>query len=370
MQIVTPPWLLPLAILAAALWCMARLSNVLSPIFFAFLLAYLFDPLVDRLERRNIPRGAAIGIILGISGVLLALAMLVGVPIIGRELAYFASTVPAKVTALWQSTEPWLRAQGVVVPVSFSDALLSLNLDAKAAAAQFAAPLKSVFAWLLGGAANAVGAIFAALMIPVIAFYLLYDFDRIIASTRELIPHKHREAITNFSREVDFCLGQFIRGQLIVMTFLALLYCVGYAAIGVPMALVIGVIAGLLSFIPYVGGAVALLLALMMSALHWTGWGQILGVVAVYTIIQLLEGFVITPKIVGDKVGLSSLWVIIALMIGGELFGFLGILLAVPAAAVLKITLLRLTAKYRESKFFLGDERVDPKPRTLPRGLQ
>lgn len=369
MQIVTPSWLVPLALLLLAAWGMTRLQNVLSPIFFAFLIAYLFDPLVDRFEKRNVPRGVAIGLILGLSGLVLVLITLIGIPVIGKELAYFARTVPDKLNAVWKDLDPWLRAQGIAAPASFSDAISSLNLDAQAAAKQFAAPLKGVLAWLLGGAANAIGAIFGALMIPVIAFYLLYDFDRIIAASREFLPHQHRAAITSFVREVDTCLGQFIRGQLIVMLLLALLYCVGYAVIGVPMALVIGVIAGLLSFIPYVGGAVALILALGMSALHWTGWGQLLGVVAVYTVIQLLEGFVITPKIVGDKVGLSSLWVIIALMVGGDLFGFLGILLAVPAAAAIKIALRLVIAKYRESKFFLGENEETRESSALPRGL-
>ncbi len=368
-RIVMPSWFAPLLIVVALLWAMAHLRNVFSPLFFAFLIAYLFDPLADKLEAKGLPRGAAIGVILALSAIVLLLVILIGIPIIGRELAYFASTVPDKIIAVWKDFEPWLAEHGIVLPSSFSEALASLDFDAEAAAKQFAAPLKGVLAWLLGGAANALGALFGAVMTPVIAFYFLYDFDRAVAAIRSFIPERRRDIITGFFREVDDALSQFVRGQVMVMTILTVLFVIGYAVIGVPMALVIGVVAGLLSFIPYVGGAVALSLALLMSALHWSGWGQLLGVVVVYTIIQLLEGFVITPKIMGDKVGLSSVWVIIALLAGGEMFGFLGVLLAVPVAAVLKITLVRLAAKYRKSKFFLEGSGDTSEPDILPRGL-
>jgi predicted PurR-regulated permease PerM len=152
--------------------------------------------------------------------------------------------------------------------------------------------------------------------------------------------------------EVDEVLGQFIRGQVTVMVILAVLYAVAYSLIGVRLAVPIGVVAGLLSFIPYLGGAVALGLALLMVALHFTGWTQPILVVVAYAVIQLLEGFVITPRIVGEKLGLSPVWVLFGLMVGGHLFGFMGVMLALPATAVAKVLVVRGVASYKRSSVY------------------
>jgi predicted PurR-regulated permease PerM len=170
----------------------------------------------------------------------------------------------------------------------------------------------------------------------------------------ELIPPRHRPQASSFFGEVDAVLGQFFRGQFTVMAILAVLYSVGYGAIGVPLALPIGIMAGLLSFIPYVGSTLALATALLMTALDWQGWAQILWVLGVHAVIQGLEGFVITPKIMGDTVGISAITVLFALLVGAELLGFTGVLLAVPTAAVTKILLQRIHERYRESEFFVN----------------
>jgi predicted PurR-regulated permease PerM len=211
-----------------------------------------------------------------------------------------------------------------------------------------------VVKWLLGGTVSALGAIVAALIVPVFAFYLLYDFDVLVAKANDLIPPRYRRRADDFFREVDAVLGQFFRGQFTVMTILAVLYSVGYGAIGVPLALPIGIMAGVLSFIPYVGSVLALATALLMTALDWQGWAQVLWVLGVHAVIQGLEGFVITPKIMGDTVGISAIAVMFALLVGAELLGFTGVLLAVPAAAVTKILLQRIHERYRESEFFAG----------------
>jgi predicted PurR-regulated permease PerM len=153
---------------------------------------------------------------------------------------------------------------------------------------------------------------------------------------------------------VDAVLGQFFRGQFTVMAILSALYSFGYGVIGVPLALPIGLMAGLLSFIPYVGSSLALATALLMTALDWQGWTQIFWVLGVHSIIQGLEGFVITPKIMGDTVGISAIAVLLSLLVGAELLGFTGVLLAVPAAAVTKILVARIDHRYRRSEFYAG----------------
>jgi predicted PurR-regulated permease PerM len=229
-----------------------------------------------------------------------------------------------------------------------------LHLDAQSILAKGYTPATAALKWLLGGTASAVGAIVGALVVPVFAFYLLYDFDRLIARAGELIPPRLRTEARGFFGEIDAVLGQFFRGQFTVMAILGVLYALGYGLIGVPLALPIGIMAGLLSFIPYLGSATALLMALLMTALDFQGWTQFLWVLGVHAIIQSLEGFVITPKIMGDTVGISAIAVLFALLVGAELLGFTGVLLAVPTAAVVKILVQRADKRYRQSEFYTG----------------
>lgn len=334
-------------------WAVYVLRGVLTPVFFAFLIAYMLDPVVDRLEGLRIPRAAGITLVLSVVLGALGLFVLLAVPGIVRDVLAFAETLPDRIEAVLERIDPWLAEMGYEVPHTIDEAVAQLDIDTGQIAGRAAEPVAAVLGWIVGGTASVLGAVAGLLMVPIFAFYLLYDFDRMIAGVRDLTPWRVRPFVVDVAREVDEVLGQFIRGQLIVMLILAVLYAVGYSIVGVRLAVVIGIVAGLLSFIPYVGGAVALGLALLMAFLDFAGWNQVIGVVVVYGVIQILEGFVITPKIVGDKVGLSAVWVLFALLVGGEVFGFLGVLLAVPAAAVAKIFVLRAVAWYRTSHVFL-----------------
>ncbi|MBV1861803.1 MAG: AI-2E family transporter [Nannocystaceae bacterium] len=355
-----PRWVVVLFVVALVGLLMWALRGVLTPVFFAFLIAYMLDPLVDRFEARKIPRGVGIAVLLtGVLGAL-GLFLLLAVPSIVRDAADFMHDLPGQISALEARAQPWLLQYGVELPTSLSEAVGTLTTSGADPAAsssdqlaKAAEPVMAVLRWLWGGTATLLGAAASALIVPVFAAYLLHDFDRMTAGIAGLIPPKWRPFIVDIASEVDTVLGEFIRGQLIVMLILAFAYSVAYGLLGVRLAILIGVVAGMLSFIPYVGGAVALGLAVIMCLIDWTGWGQLLGVVGAYAVIQVLEGFVITPKVVGDKVGLSAIWVLFALMVGGELFGFLGVLLALPAAAVVKIFVVRGLAWYRESEFFV-----------------
>lgn len=355
-----PRWVVALFVLALVGLLVWGLRGVLTPVFFAFLIAYMLDPLVDRFEARKIPRSVGIAVLLTVVLGALGVFLLLAVPSIVRDAAAFLGDLPTQLKALEERAAPLLADYGVELPSSMGDAVETLvgksegegggKSDTLAKAAE---PVLAVAKWIWGGTATLLGAATSALIVPVFAAYLLHDFDRMTAGIAELIPPKWRPFIVDIAREVDTVLGEFIRGQLIVMLVLAFAYSLAYGLLGVRLAVLIGVVAGMLSFIPYVGGAVALGFAVVMCLIDWTGWGQLLGVVGAYAVIQVLEGFVITPKVVGDKVGLSAIWVLLALMVGGELFGFLGVLLALPAAAVVKIFVVRGLAWYRESEFFL-----------------
>jgi len=353
-----PRWILWIGVAAAAGWALYALRGVLAPVFFAFLIAYVLDPVVDRIEGsrllrgRRIARGVAITVLLVAVFLITALVLFVVAPMVYEQVVAFVRQLPGLVERSRAQWEPFLAEVGLEIPTSVGHAFEELHLDLQSVVAKGYAPATAAVKWLLGGTASALGALVAALVVPVFAFYLLYDFDRLTARAGELIPPRYRDDAKSFFGEVDRVLGQFLRGQFTVMAVLGTLYGVGYGIIGVPLALPIGILAGLLSFIPYVGSATALLCALLMTALEMQGWVQVLWVIGVHAVIQGLEGFVITPKIMGDTVGISAIAVLFALLVGADLLGFTGVLLAVPAAAVLKILLERIDDRYRKSSFY------------------
>ena len=355
-----PRWVLWFVGLVVAGWLLYALRGVLAPVFFAFLIAYILDPVVDRIEaipflqRTSIGRGVGIGVLLLLFFALTGAILLLVLPLMLQQISDFLESLPGAIERAWVRWEPVVADYGLTLPHSIGEFLEDLHLDAQEIVAKGYAPVTASLGWLLGGTASALGAIVAAITVPVFAFYLTYDFDNIVERVALLIPPRRRDAAHSFFGEIDRVLGQFFRGQFTVMAVLAVLYSLGYGVIGVPLALPIGIMAGLLSFIPYVGSFTALGAALLMTALDGQGWRQALWVAGVHFIIQGLEGFVITPKIMGGTVGLSAIAILFALLVGGELLGFTGVLLAVPTAAVIKILLGRIVDQYESSDFFRG----------------
>jgi predicted PurR-regulated permease PerM len=329
------------------------LRGILTPILLAFVIAYVLDPLVDRLEAWRVPRVAGIAIVLsgalGVSALFLALVL----PVIVTDVAGVIQELPRQLADLWTRIVPWLEQRGITIPHSTTEWVERLSAYASTVASSILAPAGNILSTLMGGTLSVIGSIFAALVVLVLAVYLLNDFDRMTAGIRELLPLRWRATVMGYAREIDQELSQFVRGQLTVMAVLAVLYGGAYALLGVRLAVPIGIAAGVLNFIPYLGSAFALAAGLLMSLLGgWHFW-QLVGVVLAYTIVQTLEGFVITPRIVGKTVGLPGIWVLVALFIGGEVFGFLGVLLALPAAAVAKIFVAHAVQYYRTTELFL-----------------
>jgi predicted PurR-regulated permease PerM len=331
------------------------LRSVLTPIFLAFTIAYILDPLVDRLEAFKVPRPAGIALVLGFSLALFALLLTLVLPSIGADLATVAKELPAYVETAFTNIGAWLTRRGVEVPHSSSEWIERFGAELQTAAGTVVGAASGVVGWAIGSTASMVGSLAAALVVPVLAVYFLNDFDRIVARIKELLPARHRELVTGYAREIDQVLSQFLRGQLTVMLVLAFLYGAAYAALGVRLAVPIGIAAGMLNIIPYLGSAFALSAGILMSLLGGWNPAQLAGVVLAYAVVQSLEGFVITPRIVGKTVGLQEGWVLLALFVGGEIFGFLGVLLAVPVAAVAKIFVLRGLEAYRASTLYHAD---------------
>jgi predicted PurR-regulated permease PerM len=328
------------------------LRDVLTPILLAFIIAYILDPIVDRLEAWHVPRPVGIAIVLGgtLGALILFLALVV--PGIAADVAGVIQELPKQLAALWTKIGPWLEQRGVGVPHSATEWVERLNALASEVASAMLAPAGSFLSAFMGGTLSVLGSVAAALVGLVLAVYLLNDFDRITTGVSALIPVRWRATVTSYAEEIDHMLSQFMRGQLIVMAVLAVLYSAAYALLGVRLAVPIGMVAGILNFIPYLGSAFALVAGVLMSLLDgWHVW-QLVGVVLAYTAVQTLEGFVITPRIVGQTVGLSEIWVLVALFVGAEIFGFLGVLLAVPAAAVAKIFVAHGVQYYRTTALF------------------
>jgi predicted PurR-regulated permease PerM len=352
----TQRWIVGWAVALAFVALLYALRGVLAPVLIAFGLAYVLDPLVDRLEARRVPRAAGIAILLVPALVLIVVFFVLVLPAVARDVAALVAALPKALTQLLISVQPWLGTHGVALPHSSSEALDALTSSLQDLVPDAMAIAQSVMGVLFGGTLSAIGVAAVVVTVPVLAFYFLKDFDDIVAATIALLPERMRDRIVALGREVDATLGDFVRGQLMVMAILAGLYALGFSLAGVRLAIPIGLIAGLVSFIPYVGGAIALTLALLMSVLHFDGFGQLFEVVSAYIAVSVLENFVIVPRVVGDKLGLPALWVMLALMVGGDLFGFAGVMLALPAAAIAKVFTAHALRHYRGSSVYLGDD--------------
>jgi predicted PurR-regulated permease PerM len=323
-------WLIAIALLG---WLLYLLAPVLTPFVAAALLAYMGDPLADQLQRLKLPRTLAVVTVFLITFVFLALLILLIGPLISAQVGALFDALP---DIAHQVEQVWLPS-----------ILGWLNIDAgvDVGVGPFLAKYGEMFGSWSGKALLSVsksgGALAAAVLslflIPIITFYLLRDWDTILAHISALIPGSQREIIVELARESDDVLGAFLRGQVLVMLGLAALYSVGLSLVGVKFAVAIGVVAGLVSFVPYLGFVFGIALAGMTVALEPDPLWHLVGVVATFSIAQFIEGSVLTPKLVGDRIGLHPVIIIFAVAAGGQLFGFFGILLALPAAAVLSV---------------------------------
>jgi predicted PurR-regulated permease PerM len=331
------------------------LRGVILPLFLAFLVAYVLDPFVDRLEALKVPRSlAALIVMLGIVGLLSVIAFYV-VPIFFLEIRSAAAAVPTQLEGLQRRVEPWLLDTfKIKLPHSLAE-LWKMYGDK----IQEKAPdMLDSIGTAAFGTLSFLGVFLSALIVPVFALYLLIDFDRIMARARQLVPRRWVIPVTDVASQIHRTLGGYVRGQLTANIVLAALYATGLRIVDIRLAVPIGVLTGMLAFVPYVGFSIGLMLAIAMALLDWSGIPTLIGVVCVMGGVQILDGMVVTPRIVGKSVGLTPLEVLITMMAAGSLFGFLGVLLAVPFGAVMKILITRGVKVYLASDFYKKKEPV------------
>ncbi len=361
-------WIGAFLLLVLLLWLF---SGVLLPFAAAFALGYLLNPVVDRLERLGFNRlGATLLIMACFVLVLVAISILIG-PVVWRQLVSFTEALPAYAVKLEElisaETARLSRDYGGVLMDKLGlnnnegGELASATNNLVAQAAQWVASfLKS----LLTGGAALISLISLLVVTPVVVFYMLLDWDKMIATIDGLVPLRHRETVRALAREIDTAMAGFLRGQALVCLFLGAWYGIGLSLIGLNFGLLIGITAGIFSFIPYVGSLTALVLSSTVAIVQdWPQWKLLVMSLGVFLIGQLLEGNILSPKLVGESVGLHPVWLIFALLAFGSLFGFTGLITAVPFAAAAGVILRFAVRRYRESNLYAGT--VGPKPRIL-----
>ena len=331
-------------------------SAVFMQLFIAFALAYILNPAVSYLEQRRIPRIAGILIVFTAALLVSGAFALFMISSISRELSSMQLNLPGYAQHLYEIAPAPVKSY---LQIETPDKL-ALRLNELLQQARGAMPdlVKPVLAFLQKAFTSTIGLILAFLgyfIIPVYLFYFLADWRRLKDFVESFIPERHREAYAGRLAEVDEVLSGFIRGQLSVCAILAVLYSIGLYFIGIDLAVAIGTLAGITFIIPYVGTIIGIILSVTMAFLKFHDILHPLLCLGWFGFVQLLEGTIITPKIVGDTVGLHPLVAIVALLIGGQLFGIMGMLLAVPAVAVLQVFLRSLAQWYRSTEFYRGE---------------
>jgi predicted PurR-regulated permease PerM len=333
---------------AGAIALAYALRGVILPLFLAFLVAYALDPLVERLERWRIPRSVGAPLLMLALVAAVVTVIFLGVPFAVDEFGRAAERLPLELASARHRIEDLLWARfHYRLPHTWSELVAKYGDDLRSQL-----PDASKIGSAIIGSVSAIFVLLGTLIVPIFALYLLGDFDRIIKRSELLVPRRWAPHVADVMREIHTTLGRYVRGQLLTNLILACLYATGLSLTGVRLAIPIGVMTGLLSFIPYVGLIVGSIMATVMALLDWQGPGQIAGVLAVMATVGVLDGMVITPRIVGGSVGLKPLEVLLTMMAAGTLFGFFGVLLAVPIGAVLKILLHRAVMAYLASSFY------------------
>ena len=357
------------AVVLFVLWVVWLLSPILSPFVLGALLGWLGDPLVDRLERSGRSRNTAVILVFTAMTLVLVLFLLLLVPMIRDQIQTLVTAIPSYRGWVLTTAMPWLEARTSIDISSWLDFsrvfdLIRENWDRAGGFASTALGYlsRSGFA-LVAFAANVV-------LLPVITFFALRDWDLLVAKVASLVPRDHLATVKRLATESSDVLGGFLRGQFLVMLILGAMYGVGLWLVGLDLGLLIGIIAGLLTFVPYVGPASGVIMGCVAALVQFGTWQHVAGVLVVFGLGQVIESYWLTPKMVGDRIGLHPVAVIFAVMAGGTLFGFLGMLIALPCAAVANVLLRFAEERYTHSRLYAGHNNrivVDGDPSQYPR---
>ncbi len=339
-------WLGALAFLLVFLWVF---SGILLPFIMGMALAYLLDPIADRLERAGMSRFWATITIVVLSVLVFALIALLGVPLLIGQLSAFLEKLPTYAAELQALGDRFFETR-VGQYFKTQNGGPSVDQIVTQGASWAATVLASVWA---GGQAL-ISVVSLVVVTPVVAFYLLYDWDRMIGRIDTLLPREHAETIRALGRDINVAIGGFIRGQGAVCLLLGLFYAISLTVVGLNFGFLIGSLAGVISFIPYVGSIVGFFLSVGVALVQfWPNWIWVGAVVGVFVVGQFLEGNILQPRLVGSSIGVHPVWLMFALFAFGSLFGFVGVLLAVPVTAAIGVLVRFAVERYRLSALYL-----------------
>ncbi len=336
------------------LWLIWLLAPILSPFVFAALLGWLGDPMVDRLEARKINRNTAVILVFSAMTLVLLLAAILMVPVLEQQIMTLVESLPHYRDWFVSIALPWIEGRTGLQILSWLDPEYLFNLlrEHWQSAGGVAA---TVLGYVSRSSFALIGWFVNLLLLPVLTFFFLRDWDLIVEKVGVLVPRNHYDTVRRLALESNEMLGGFLRGQMLVMLILGILYAIGLRLVGLELGILIGLIAGLLTFVPYLGPAAIVVFGGMAALVQFGDWQHLVGVGIVFGVGQIVESFWLTPMLVGDRIGLHPMAVIFAVMAGGTLFGFLGMLLALPVAAVVNVLLRFAQEHYRRSRLYAGD---------------
>ncbi|MBJ9986367.1 AI-2E family transporter [Acinetobacter sp. S40] len=347
-----------LAGIAFLLWVLYLLKPVVIPFIGAFLIAYLFSPLVEKLSRIGLPRWLSISIVFIGIGVLLTLAIWYVVPLVWQQLIYARDSIPAGIHWVNATFLPWVSHTFNVERMEIDTDQISTVVMEYIQTNYSADSIQTMALRLAQSGLNFIQIGGTIVLIPVIAFYFLLDWERMLSSLHRLIPKPYEQSTMRIVRECHSVLGAFVKGQFLVMLLLGIVYAVGLQLIGLEVGLIIGMVAGLASIIPYLGFAVGIIAAIIATLFQFgVDWMQLVLVGIVFMIGQAVEGYILQPFLLGDKIGLSPVAVVFAVLAGAQLAGFLGMLIALPVAAVIVVLLRHVREAYEHSQLY-GDQAI------------
>ncbi|AOE61731.1 AI-2E family transporter [Pseudomonas corrugata] len=345
-------WLGGVALLFAFIYL---LHPILTPFLVALLLAYLFDPVVDRLEKLGLSRTWGVVAVFTLFTLIVSALLLVLIPMLAKQLLRLYELAPQMLDWLQHTAVPWVQSK-----LGLADGFWKFD-KVKAAISAHMGQTTDIVGIVLSRATASglalIGWLANLVLIPVVSFYLLRDWDLMMAKIRSLLPRHREDRIVTLAGECHEVLGAFVRGQLLVMVALGFIYAAGLMLVGLELGLLIGMIAGLAAIVPYMGFVIGIGAALIAGLFQFGGdLYPMVGIVAVFMVGQALEGMVLTPLLVGDRIGLHPVAVIFAILAGGELFGFTGILVALPVAAVIMVLVRHVHDLYKDSDIYSGVE--------------
>lgn len=339
-----------LVLVAAAGYLIYLLEPILMPFLAGFLLAYLGSPLVDRLNRYKLPHLLSVCIVF--FGITLFFMVLIGVliPGIKDQILYLNTRIPIIVQWINTQAVPWIQT-------TFEVDLHHLDITALTEMIgtswqQAGTIAGQVLTRIATSGVNIIGFLASVALIPVVTFYLMVDWPKLLNNVRKLFPRQSEDTVTGLLKECDEVLGAFFRGQFLVMICLSIVYSVGLKIVGLEIAIIVGLVAGLGSIIPYFGFTIGIVIATIAAIFQFQEFLPILWVWTVFGIGQVIEGWVLVPYLVGNKVGLHPVAVIFAILAGGQLFGFFGMLLAIPVASIVVVLLRHLRGRYFASDLY------------------